>query len=294
MTNRHTIYILITSLIFVMIVTLTPLSCGLPNPFDTSENTNPPFLVETMSSNNVVFMTIYSFNTEINAPNFNGYNVYFYYDEYGVSNELYIKNNLLLIEYLTNGPTVLATPTDGIQSSSIVLGNNNNNWMGRWLNLSNGLVVDSQTNQIQLGYTFHFIVTSKNKEESDSVGNYYLVYKETIEKNDFFQTNNLSNILTFNNRSDFANFVFSSNTITPSDNTYIQDLGYYSNWFDVMEAPLEGYSVTSMPLVSGHIYAYYETNESTVNYGKLMAVSITNGQLIYHYSYQLDDNNREI
>ena len=258
-------------LLAVLCSLLTFFACGLPNPLGTSSNVNFSHLVKTYSSNQTVFLKIHSYNTENNAPFFIGYNIYF--DYAGISNEANIKNNLMLFQFQTNGPTILAFPQSSVQSSLFSFSINT-----KWIELANSNVI--RTTNVSTEDIYYFIVTPKEEGSGDQAGdNYIRVYKEIVEHDEFNQTISIGQSFSFSN----ASFTFSQNFITPTAGTQIQDLGYHSNWFAVTSAPPFGYSTTSVPLVEGHIYTYLSTN---TNHGKLMILSIENNTVTYHFSYQ--------
>ncbi len=262
-------------LIIALISLLVFLACGLPNPLRSSSNINFPHLVTTYSSNRTVFMKIYSYNTENNAPFFIGYNIYFDYE--GISNEANIRNNLMLFEFQTNGPTIIAAPQSSIQSSSFSFSIN-----ARWIDFTDTNKTIRTTNVVTEDI-YYFIVTAKDEGSTDRASDNYIgVYKEIVERDEFNQTINIGETFTPSGIPDVS-FSFSANFITPISNTQIQSLGYYQNWFDITRAPEFGYSTASVPLVAGHVYTYLSVNN---NYGKLMILSIQNGVVTYNFSYQ--------
>ena len=267
-----TFYSLVYSLVFFAIS-----ACGLPNPLDTDENINRPYRIATRSSNNTLSITIYSYNTENNAPNFIGYNLYF---DIGLSNEADIRNNLVLLEFPTNGPTILANPSESIQSASITMDEI------FWLDLTSNTT--KRTN-VEAYQSYYFVATAKNEGTPDQINSssYIDVYREITEHNQFYSTVSIGDSFSFSN----AVFTFSPNYITPDTDTQIQDLGYHSNWFEVNYAPEFGYSGASLPLIVGHIYVYLTVDN---NYGKLMIVSNANNTVMYHFSYQGFSEEREI
>ena len=274
MVIKNNIYLLLNMKIFITTALLVLLhfipSCGLPNPLSLEDNNNPPYLVATISSNSTIFMRIHSFNTENNAPNFTGYNIYFD----NISNISQITSKLIVLANLTNGPTVRAQPIDNVQFTDVRFENIT------WVNLSESNR-QRQTRRIEIFDTYYFIVTSKNETQVDnSVANshYVGVFKENIEYNEFNTTTTMGGSKTFSN----AQFTFVNGYISVNGATWIQDVGYHPNWFDVTQAPAAGYSQASVPILINHIYAY--TTGS--NFGKIMVLSTNNSTITYNFSYQ--------
>ena len=283
------------SLFFLLAWALAVVSCGLPDPLDTAVLVNPPFRVETRSSNETIFVTVYSFNTPQIAQQFIGYNVYFGEQE----NYLEIDDNLLFYSYVDRSPTILARPRGGIQSVTISFNE---------ITYTNFVETNyTQEEQLETQDRYYFIVKSVVEDTSDRLGgrnDFFHIAKEAIEVNRFYVTNTYeaSDSVRIDEETYHLSLsrthIESATTdgedgedLPEEERTSIQDLGWRESWFDVREAPLEGYGFLPLPLVKGHLYVFRTPDN---RYGKIYILEKTDSEVVYHFAFQPLENETQI
>ena len=266
--------------VFIILLSLF-IGCGLPNSFNIDNDLNPPFLVETRSSNTTITLNIYSKNTAQNAFSFAGYNLY--YDR--TSNFVEIKDNVIHFQDRNSTPTVLARYASGIQMTAVFLEDN--------FFYSNTEIQRIEEEDLQTGDRLFFIarsVISANHTNTLTSSDYFQIYQEGIEINNFNATLNDQEQFSLNGVQ--LDLIISNSQLLPtSTDMEIQDMGYYEDWYDIQRAPTSGY-ITGIPLsiVEKHIYVYFFNN----HYGKIYIISSTDGSIIYHISYQTNENDTEV
>jgi hypothetical protein len=82
--------------------------------------------------------------------------------------------------------------------------------------------------------------------------------------------------------------------VCPFIDTDIQDAGYASTLDAVDFAPLAGWAASgTVELIPGHCYLV-RIGSTSVNYGKFRVTSLSAGQVVLDWAYQIDPNNREL
>lgn len=245
------------------------LSCGLPNPLDLKENTNPVFNARVYSENLAITFEVPSSSFADNDPNFAGYNIYF--DT--VSTTADIEKNLI-VDLERNIPSFSFNPSYSDETHTMIVDE---------LNYER---IENETNWEELQYEelerysdYYFIIRSYNKANArDSKYD-----QEIFQVRPGFTTNN--NLLVNNNSYRFVDVAFSlsngylfteETTLWTSENPSV-------NFRDMVQAPSGPYH--AFPLAMTNDVAIY-IQTMTNNYAKLKVLSYSSDELRFNLHYQ--------
>jgi hypothetical protein len=244
---------------------LLPGSCGVPNPYEFQNTLTPPEYVDARYDGENIVLKITGFHPTQSAPDFSGYNIYWY--------RLNAAQSILQqFAYADNlfKPSVSARPVDGRQTARVSF----SQWW--WSNLSTGVVTREKFST----HDAYFMIVTAYAGRTRTESSYYSIAEVRIPSWATNQTN--GDGVPYTN--DGPGFSISGGNVFPQNGSSIQSVGWAPSWTNAFGAPQAGYATAPLPLLFSNVYYLFAVN-TTTNYAKLWVQQRQGTETVFHWAF---------
>lgn len=261
------------TVIFLGLLTLVLVSCGMQSPYDIAMQMSPPYVKKIVPGDGKLTLYIEGQNSE---SGFAGYNVYMS-DDYVDITQVVLLNSALTI------PTVDISRADDVSVSSFTVSNGTTYSAAR-----SGLETNIATAvSLDNGRIYYFWVSAYNGdlEYENSYASSYLVSSsprpevtdKIVSNGDIISLYGTSEHLKLTNSSGAFYFI-------PQTDTYISDSGYARSLTNVIYAPEDGYYFYPVYVSTNRLYT---VKTASTNYGKVYVKEVNSSYIVVDYAYQI-------